>query len=215
MSAAPDFPSMGATLFFGLTFVALITHGAPEVEYANPRDTLEERALIAGAGPAGLDTSVQTDVLATAPVAGTRLSVALPERQGQPSIDLPQVQRTSLQSPEIATEPGAFQSVPDAGQSTLDTSVHDPPTRATPPTRTDPQRPGTAPPRQIVSRIVRITGDRVFLREAPGLESAPVAQFDTGTLALMQEIRGQWRRVTVAGQTGWMFEDYLQPNAFD
>lgn len=36
---------MGATLFFGLTFVAIITQGAPDIEYANPQETMAEVTL--------------------------------------------------------------------------------------------------------------------------------------------------------------------------
>jgi hypothetical protein len=48
---ATDFPSMGATLFFGLTFVALITQGAPDIEYADPVETMEDTQLDAAPEP--------------------------------------------------------------------------------------------------------------------------------------------------------------------
>lgn len=42
MSAASEFPSMGATLFFGLTATALVLAGQPGIEYANPLETMSE-----------------------------------------------------------------------------------------------------------------------------------------------------------------------------
>ena len=57
-----------------------------------------------------------------------------------------------------------------------------------------------------------VTGDRVFLRTAPALNAEPLAQYDTGASALITEERGDWRRVVIEGQTGWMFFDYLTPS---
>ena len=64
-------------------------------------------------------------------------------------------------------------------------------------------------------RPALVTGDFVFLREAPFAGAAPLGQFDIGTEALLLEERGLWRRVTIGDLTGWMFVDYLSPNALE
>lgn len=45
MPGVSDFPSMGATLFVGLTGAALITQGPPEIIFANPQETMAEVQL--------------------------------------------------------------------------------------------------------------------------------------------------------------------------
>jgi hypothetical protein len=84
--------------------------------------------------------------------------------------------------------------------------------------------PATLPPPPSASGLPRlapkprpalVTGDFVFLREAPFAGAAPLGQFDIGTEALLLEERGLWRRVTIGDLTGWMFVDYLSPNALE
>lgn len=51
MTAGSEFPSMGATIFFGLTATALVTQGPAPTELANPWDRLSESGFEADPDP--------------------------------------------------------------------------------------------------------------------------------------------------------------------
>jgi len=58
-----------------------------------------------------------------------------------------------------------------------------------------------------------VTGtERVFVRRGPGTEFPPFATLTKGTAVEVQEMRGEWARITTAsGQTGYVNSTFLAP----
>jgi len=53
------------------------------------------------------------------------------------------------------------------------------------------------------------TGDRVYLRASPALTGEPIDLISIDTRLLVTQSRGDWVRVEVAGNTGWMFAEFV------
>ena len=269
MTDKPDFPSLGATLFFGLTFATLITQGPPETVYANPQETMAEtkldappdkapfvaqvswssflqpidpnllRTAIAPLALTAPDVAYLNQTTAAAPIEVAQLapkafgidaivSAAWPTLQQQPHRQVKKTEALVLASTSEALPPKgphprtpraqtAIVTITSPASETLSffkPKVWPQAASLSLPTVAEAQAPEQKPP-SPKTRVVRVTGDRVFLRRNPGSSGTPIDQYDTGTAALLREIRGQWRRVTIAQQTGWMFERYLSPNQLD
>lgn len=269
MEATPDFPSMGATLFFGLTFAALITQGPPPLEYANPKETMVDTRFEAppdavpfvsqvswasfptpvdpalpheaAAPPADpvaeiayvlqtatasqvavmqtvlplVDGSSPDDAGVTAGRDDPQLAVAFPDAMPFSS----SVEQRPARAPAAGPVAAQVSLIDIATPAVPNTSVPQPVAANLPLPFTLPFLPAARPAARVPdgpkTRIVRVTGDRVFLRRDANGSAEPIDQFDTGTAALLREVRGKWRRITVGGETGWMFESYLQPNTLD
>ena len=122
---------------------------------------------------------------------------------------------TAINTPNIETAVGP-QVAPRVSR--LDVPNFDPPhaLAKTAPDALDTAAPtGVLPAVHGTPRETFVTGDRVHLRETPEIESPSLAQYDFGTIGLLREERGLWRRVTIDGQTGWMFADYLSPDRLE
>ena len=66
------------------------------------------------------------------------------------------------------------------------------------------------------SHWVLVTGDFVNLRRGPGVQFAPITQYNTGDRLLVTGTEGRWSRVNRYGGpdgtvTGWMWTGYLKP----
>lgn len=330
MSTATAFPSMGATLFFGMTFVVLITQGEPETEFANPQKTMAQtdlpatpRAVVRTAQaswptpfrlpdaildrkradapvlndntdtpwtqvtraqtvPTLLPDVVQTEITQadetvavavgaiqrpeTQPHAWSFPRAALRDRQVQsigpaaaipgvllalgPPAQIAQAQTLDLRvtqsipwtpapgrttRPDDATQETRPQITtdstgPSAAQSQITALVPsdsgDMPAVTTTPIGTvsrgavpgglgadlTPSRLPNVPTSALPARVV---GDSVFLRTAPQANARTLGQFDTDTAATLHEVRGDWRRVTIQDQTGWMFFRFLDPDTLE
>lgn len=56
-----------------------------------------------------------------------------------------------------------------------------------------------------------VTGDRVYLRSAPSLEGTPLSLIALGTIGTVTQSRGDWVRIEISEQTGWMFAGFVTP----
>lgn len=261
---------MGATLFFGMTFVVLITQGAPETEYANPQKTMARTGFVetppevfrtpqaAWPTPFRLPDAIldqtrragpilrpNTDqpfaaLLAPAPkpaVSGTiapqaqvpaapALTLrAVPDqpplsRIGPASFPQALMTRNAVAPPTDPQRPGVTMRIAGrpgtpTGQSEAlawDRTQHAPVPSFSTPIISRTQGSDDLPSVPKPGRPTRVTADRVFLRDAPRLDGETLGQFDQDTPALMLEARGNWRRVEIEGQIGWMFARYLDPD---
>lgn len=59
------------------------------------------------------------------------------------------------------------------------------------------------------ARAAIVNGDRVFLRTEPGINGQQIGQFDLGEAAVVTQTRGNWARIVIRDQTGWMYLRYL------
>lgn len=59
------------------------------------------------------------------------------------------------------------------------------------------------------ARRARVDGDFVHLRAGPGVSAARIDRFGHDTTAIVSETRGNWARVVIGDQTGWMYLRYL------
>ncbi len=116
MDATSSGSSMGATLFFGLTAAALITHTPPEVTYISPIETMGQAPFEGGLQPA--DRPVALDAVRARP--GLRqhreLQVAVVATTAPTLAGLPQAQTGSATVTDIGLQapnaPTATQTVP-------------------------------------------------------------------------------------------------------
>lgn len=59
------------------------------------------------------------------------------------------------------------------------------------------------------ARSALVDGDNVFLRTRPGLDGDEIGLFDRGEAAIVTQTFGNWARIVINGQTGWMYLRYL------
>ncbi|WP_425037516.1 SH3 domain-containing protein [Primorskyibacter sp. S187A] len=213
-SASAGGAGMGATLFIGLSVLALITQGDPEIIYANPQVTMADVRL--DEAQEALPASVE--MVAPKPVGFEDRAVALAAVDEMAPLAPPVVQeiRTVAQAPgalraqvqlaQIGAAPSPDRLIftaPDRWPATA--PLAQPTSRATSPGLDPGATPVPAP------LMARLTGDFVRLRVAPNVGAAEIGSFDTGTLVTVLEQEGAWWRLSIAGQEGWMFARYLEP----
>ncbi len=111
-----------------------------------------------------------------------------------------------------ATQTSPFQQEPVLPELDLAARAHSPVLQHVRPLRPPPGTFGeTLPETSSASRPARVTGDAVSLYNAPSRNTAPIARFEWGAYAVILEERGDWRRVTIEGRTGWMAAQFLKP----
>lgn len=101
---------MGATLFFGLTFVALITQGVPETEYANPAETMSETQL--DAPPKNVSRVAQMSWPLPVVLADTRVD----ETHASPLAEPTTAEAQATLTPPPAAPPSLVATFPDNRQ---------------------------------------------------------------------------------------------------
>lgn len=202
--------SMGATVFFGLTIMALATQGEVEITYANPSVTMGKQVFekseevpvkeVSFEMPEASRFSDAMLALAAGPFLApeTVLDASVPALEA-PRLR-PQVQIEASAPAEIAP-PERSLTVPRA-------LVRDAPRAAIPmsPTASDLDRWIDVRERPWFALV---TGDFVHMRSAPSVSGDVIDLFDTGTQARVIEERGDWLRIEIDGRIGWMFAGYL------
>jgi hypothetical protein len=206
--------ALGPALFAGLTIYTIVAQ-AFVPEDVNPADTMDmdAAARTAEAVPPGpvLWTAAHLAALRTtglrapralaAPTDPDRLLAARPE--GQARRVRVALTHDDLTSPVAAAAPPVAPSDLMPVSRTQITGPHRPasPDRST----------GLIAPPQIVF----VTGDRVRLRRAPGLDAPVLTTLDSGMRATATEQRDGWTRLQVNDPRphiiGWMSSAYLRP----
>jgi len=57
--------------------------------------------------------------------------------------------------------------------------------------------------------VARVTGDQVNLRVAPEITSDTITLVPQNALGIVSQQRGEWVRIEVTGETGWMFGAFV------
>lgn len=267
MQAATSSSSMGPVLFVGLTALALMSQGEPEITYADPARTMAGQAFdeAPGLSPVAPTATITVPVTALTAVNLVALRGELAAASGldsgpppastlaQPSAQIQiTVQRTMVSAAELDLAPpqdvagfeavtntaskGLFQAAPDpvfpglappvarqSGQLSLEARLQDTRESLLPnlpgrfrrpsPAQTGPdpsKMQKDTPFRPDTTRLqASINADFVHFRAGPGTRSAILGRYDQGAQVELLELRGNWARVRVDGQTGWVFRRYL------
>lgn len=271
MAAETEFPSMGATIFVGLTGVALITQGPSPEDLANPFETHTQTVFEIEPDPvqfAGFLSWSAPLVLQDKDLAGTNGPDQRPQR-GAPLIRFTQMPTTHA-AVAVTSDPPQAASVPVSMSINFNfdqiatLSSKDTPRRVEIATKDQPLEQPThmslrnaewsaalkhvqsfqLQPTEVASFLfentdsgertvsgykpklvrilpdeanrsprvaipVRVTGNAVYLREAPSRSASPVTKFNSGTIGLVLEFKDDWRLVAFDDVTGWMFGEYL------